>query len=170
MQKKVSSYFHNKVLIRLFLSYALIIVIFLAVYVGLYMTICSAFYRSAAERDLQQKTDTWGMLMGRQLLSAQSVCSAVNTSENTRSIFSDVYVEGSTIDPMQMYKMLNGLKGIKGASTNRNIYTAQARHQPKPALLEKRHGNRKKTLRNLLTLTLCHSVFCYCHGRGGDRR
>ena len=122
MQKRESSYFRSRIFIRLFLSYALIIVIFLALYIGLYLVSCSSFYRSAAEREMQRKAASWATMMDRQLLAAQSVCAAVNTSENTRSILSDVYVEGRTIDSMQMYKMLNELKRIKGASANGNIY------------------------------------------------
>ena len=117
-----TSYFHSRIFIRLFLSYALIIAVFLALYVGMYLTACSTYYRSAAERETQQKAASWATVMDRQLLAAQSVCAAVNTSENTRSILSTVYVEGHTIDAMQMYRMLNELKRIKGASANMNVY------------------------------------------------
>ena len=122
VQKRESSYFRSRVFIRLFLSYALIIGLFLALYIGMYLSSCSTYYRSAAEQELQRRTDAWGTMMDRQLLAAQSVCAAVNTSENTRSILSNVYVEGRTIDSMQMYKMLNELKRIKGASANGNVY------------------------------------------------
>ena len=122
VQKRESSYLRSRVFIRLFLSYALIIGLFLALYIGMYLSSCSTYYRSAAEQELQRKTDAWGTMMDRQLLAAQSVCAAVKTSENTRSILSNVYVEGRTIDSMQMYKMLNELKRIKGASANGNVY------------------------------------------------
>ena len=117
-----TSYFHSRMFIRLFLSYALIIAAFLALYVGLYLSFCSANWRSGVQREMQQKADSWATMMDRQLLAAQSVCAAVNTSENTRSILSTVYVEGHTIDAMQMYSMLNELKRIKGASANVNVY------------------------------------------------
>ncbi|MDD7175731.1 MAG: AraC family transcriptional regulator [Clostridiales bacterium] len=117
-----TSYFHSRMFIRLFLSYALIIAAFLALYVGLYLSFCSANWRSGVQREMKQKADSWATMMDRQLLAAQSVCAAVNTSENTRSILSTVYVEGHTIDAMQMYRMLNELKRIKGASANVNVY------------------------------------------------
>lgn len=120
--QKRESYFRSRVFIRLFLSYALIIGLFLALYIGMYLSSCSRYYKGAAERELQRQADAWGTMMDRQLLAAQSVCAAVNTSENTRSILSNVYVEGRTIDSMQMYKMLNELKRIKGASANGNVY------------------------------------------------
>lgn len=122
MQKKEGSYFRSRVFIRLFLSYALMIAVFFALYIGMYLTFSHTFHRNAAERAMQQKTMFWATMMDRQLLAAQSVCAAVNTSENTRSILSNVYVEGRTIDSMQMYKMLNELKRIKGASANGNVY------------------------------------------------
>ena len=117
-----TSYFHSRMFIRLFLSYALIIAAFLALYVGLYLSFCSANWRSGVQREMQQKAESWATMMDRQLLAAQSVCAAANTSENTRSILSTVYVEGHTIDAMQMYRMLNELKRIKGASANVNVY------------------------------------------------
>ena len=122
MQKKEGSYFRSRVFIRLFLSYALMIAVFFALYIGMYLTFSHTYHRSAAERAMQQKTMFWATMMDRQLLAAQSVCAAVNTSETTRSILSNVYVEGRTIDSMQMYKMLNELKRIKGASANGNVY------------------------------------------------
>ena len=122
MQKKEGSYFRSRVFIRLFLSYALMIAVFFALYIGMYLTFSNTFQHNAAERAMQQKTMFWATMMDRQLLAAQSVCAAVNTSENTRSILSNVYVEGRTIDSMQMYKMLNELKRIKGASANGNVY------------------------------------------------
>ena len=102
MQKKEGSYFRSRVFIRLFLSYALMIAVFFALYIGMYLTFSHTFQRNAAERAMQEKTMFWETMMDRQLLAAQSVCAAVNTSENTRSILSNVYVEGRTIDSMQM--------------------------------------------------------------------
>lgn len=61
-------------------------------------------------------------MMDQQLLSAQSICASVNTSESARALMQSVYVEGKTIDSMQLYKLLNDLKRIKGASANMNIY------------------------------------------------
>ena len=116
MQKKEKTYFHSKVFIRLFF------IAFLTLYTGTYLLSYSSYHRGIVEREMQQKTAAWATQMDQQLLAAQSVCAAVNTSENTRSILSTVYVEGHTIDSMQMYKMLNELKRIKGASANMNVY------------------------------------------------
>ncbi|MGN0746970.1 MAG: helix-turn-helix transcriptional regulator [Aristaeellaceae bacterium] len=123
MQKSETSYFHSRVFIRLFLSYVLIIMVFLGVYAATYLVAYSSYHREMVEREMQQKADAWGMMLDQQLMTAQNVCAAVNTSENCRSILQTVYVEGRTIDSMQLYKMLNELKRIKGATSNINLYT-----------------------------------------------
>lgn len=123
MDAHSTSYFHSKVFIRLFLSYILIIVVFLAFYTGIYLVTYSSYHEDTVERELQSKAAAWGTMMDQQLLSAQSVCAAVNTSESCRSVLQTVYVEGKTIDSMQLYKILGELKRIKGASSNMNVYS-----------------------------------------------
>ena len=123
MDAHSTSYFHSKVFIRLFLSYILIIVVFLALYTGIYLVTYSSYHEDTVEREMQSKASAWGTMMDQQLLSAQSVCAAVNTSESCRSVLQTVYVEGKTIDSMQLYKILGELKRIKGASSNMNVYS-----------------------------------------------
>ena len=123
MDKNQITYFHSKVFIRLFLSYVLIIVVFLALYTGIYLASYSSYHEDIVSREMQQQTSAWGMRMDQQLFSAQSVCQAVNTSENCRSVLQTVYVEGKTIDSMQLYKMLGELRRIKGATSNMNVYS-----------------------------------------------
>ena len=123
MDKIDSTYFHSKVFIRLFLSYVLIIVVFLVLYTGSYLVSYSSYHDDIVSREMQQQASAWGMLMDQQLFSAQSVCQAVNTSENCRSVLQTVYVEGKTIDSMQLYKMLGELRRIKGATSNMNVYS-----------------------------------------------
>ena len=122
MDKQGTSYFHSKVFIRLFLSYVLIIAVFLALYTGIYLVTYSSYHEDQVSREMQQKASAWGMMMDQQLFSAQSVCAAVNTSETCRNVLQTVYVEGKTIDSMQLYKMLGELKRIKGATSNMNVY------------------------------------------------
>lgn len=123
MDKRENVYFRSKVFIRLFLSYVLIIAVFLTLYTGIYVAAYSSYYEDMIGREMQQKATAWGMMMDQQLFSAQSVCAAVNTSENCRSVLQTVYVEGKTIDSMQLYKMLGELKRIKGATSNMNVYS-----------------------------------------------
>lgn len=122
VQKKEKNYFHSKVFIRLFLSYALIIIVFLALYTGTYLFSYSSHHRSIVEREMQQKTAAWATQMDQQLLVAQSACSAVNTSESSREVLYTAYAQGKTIDSMQLYRMLNELKRIKGSSANVHVY------------------------------------------------
>lgn len=122
MQKKEKTYFHSKVFIRLFLSYVLIIIAFLTLYTVMYLFSYSSYHRSIVEREMQQKTAAWATQMDQQLLAAQSVCAAVNTSESSREVLYTAYAQGQTIDSMQLYKMLNELKRIKGSSANMHVY------------------------------------------------
>ena len=122
MNKQETSYFHSRVFIRLFLSYVLIIVVFLVVYTCIYLVSYSSYHEDITSREMQQQASAWAMQMDQQLFSAQSVCAAVNTSENCRNVLQTVYVEGKTIDSMQLYKMLGELKRIKGATSNMNVY------------------------------------------------
>lgn len=122
MQKKEKTYFHSKVFIRLFLSYALIIMVFLTLYTGTYLFSYSSYHRGIVEREMQQKTAAWATAMDQQLLAAQSACSAVNTSESSREVLYTAYAQGKTIDSMQLYRMLNELKRIKGSSANMHVY------------------------------------------------
>ena len=92
MDKRENVYFRSKVFIRLFLSYVLIIAVFLTLYTGIYVAAYSSYYEDMVSREMQQKATAWGMMMDQQLFSAQSVCAAVNTSENCRSVLQTVYV------------------------------------------------------------------------------
>ncbi|MBQ8654047.1 MAG: helix-turn-helix transcriptional regulator [Clostridia bacterium] len=122
MLKHEPSYFRSKIFKQLFLSYVLIIAVFLAVYTGIYLVTYSSYHEDMTRREMQQQAASWGMAMDQQLLSAQSVCAAVNTSENCRSILQTAYVEKKTIDSMQLYKMLAELRRIKGSTSNMNVY------------------------------------------------
>lgn len=122
MQKNENSYFRSKVFKQLFLSYVLIIMVFLGLYAAFYMLIYSSHHEDMASREMQQQAAAWGTMMDQQLFSAQNVCANVNTSENCRDILQTAYVEKRTIDSMQLYKMLGELKRIKGSTSNMNVY------------------------------------------------
>ena len=122
MQKNENSYFRSKVFKQLFLSYVLIIMVFLGLYAAFYMLIYSSHHEDMASREMQQQAAAWGTMMDQQLFSAQNVCASVNTSENCRDILQTAYVEKRTIDSMQLYKMLGELKRIKGSTSNMNVY------------------------------------------------
>ncbi len=119
---RVPEEFRSKVFIRLFLSYVVIISAFLLIYMAFYMYSYSTHYADTAAQEWQRKTVLWATQMDQQLLSAQSLCAAVNTSESCRDTLQTVYVERDTINTMQLYRMLNELKRIKGSSSNMNVY------------------------------------------------
>lgn len=119
---RIPEEFRSRVFIRLFLSYVGIISAFLLLYMGYYMYSYSTHYADAASQEWQRQTVAWATQMDQQLLSAQSLCAAVNTSESCRDALQTAYVERKTVDTMQLYRMLNELKRIKGSSSNMNVY------------------------------------------------
>lgn len=123
MQKKPQHYFKSRVFIRLFLSYAVLIFAFLALYAGWYVYTYQKDYAEAQQQAMRQKAAALGTLMDQQLITAQQQCAAVNNSENCRDIFQSVYVEKKAVDAMQLYKAINEIKRVKGASSNMNIYS-----------------------------------------------
>lgn len=119
---RIPEEFRSRVFIRLFLSYVGIISAFLLLYMGYYMYSYSTHYADTASQEWQRQTVAWATQMDQQLLSAQSLCAAVNTSESCRDALQTAYVERKTVDTMQLYRMLNELKRIKGSSSNMNVY------------------------------------------------
>ena len=115
-------FFKSRVFTRLFLSYVILITAFMGFYAVWYFWTYDNQYAEATAQSYQQKAITWGSAMDHQLLCAQNVCSSVNSSESCRSILQTAYVEKKVINSLQMYKMLNELTRIKGASSNLNIY------------------------------------------------
>ena len=116
------SYFRSKVFIRLFLSYVLIIVVFVAFYCAWYVRSYASHREDLVMREAQQQTKALGTLVDQQILSAQSLCAAINSSDSCREILQTAYIERKTIDSMQLFRVLNELKRIKGSSNNMNIY------------------------------------------------
>ena len=116
------SYFRSKVFIRLFLSYVLLIVLFVVFYCAWYVSSYASHREDLVRREAQQQTEALGTLIDQQLLSAQSLCAAVNSSDSCREILQTTYIEHKVIDSMQLFRVLNELKRIKSLSNNMNIY------------------------------------------------
>ena len=112
--KKRLRYFRSGVFKRMFLSYALIILLLFGAFM---VWTVLAYRREAAEsarKDWEQRAVSWGNWMDQQLMQAQMLCSAVNASESARSALQTVYVEKKTMNALQLYNMLGELNRIKG--------------------------------------------------------
>ena len=116
-------YFNSKVFKRLFLSYVLLIICFVTVYSGWYLISYSKQYGRDAEEACEQRVLALSTAMDRQLFDAQSMCDAVNASENCSAFFQRVYVEKTAPDSMQLYRMINEMRRIRAYSTNMSVYS-----------------------------------------------
>ena len=122
-EKNKTRYFQSGVFKRLFLSHAMIILLVFGLFVGWSLV---SYQREAAqlkEREWEQRAASWGTWMDQQLMQAQSLCAAVNISENARDILQTAYVEKKTINAMQLYNMLGELNRIKATARNVSIYS-----------------------------------------------
>jgi len=116
-------YFKSRVFKRLFASYLIVIIAWLALYTGWYLYT----YRARGDEEIRNRFErmvtSWEMAMDQQIMSARSVCYFVNASESCRTILKTVYIEKEAIDSMQLYRMLGELKRIKAVNGDINIYS-----------------------------------------------
>ena len=115
-------YFRSAVFKRLFLSYALIILLAFGAFIG--WSVASNLRESSqlAEREWQQKAASFGTWMDQQLMQAQMLCAAVNSSESARSSLQTVYVEKETMNSLQLYNLLGDLTRIMGSVRSKSLY------------------------------------------------
>ena len=121
--KRRGGYFRSRVFKRLFLSYALIILVLF----GFFIVWAGISYRREAEdlarKEWEQKGISWGNWMDQQLMQAQMLCAAVNASESARSALQTVYVEKGTMNALQLYNLLGELNRIKGSARSAGLYS-----------------------------------------------
>lgn len=91
-QTKNPSFLQSRMFRTLFVTYVLIIVVFVSIYAVSYVSMCQDNLRSAVRQSSEQEAYTWALYADQQLLSAQSMCNALNASENCRAILQSNYV------------------------------------------------------------------------------
>ena len=114
--KARQSYFRSSVFKRMFLSYALIILVLFGIFIGWTLLAYRRETTELAKQEWEQRAVTWGNWMDQQLMQAQILCGAVNASETARSALQTVYVEKKTMSALQLYNMLGELNRIKGSA------------------------------------------------------
>ncbi len=122
MQGKKTGYFKSRVFRGLFLSYALIIVLFVAGFCGWYFYAYRNSTRAMAREYCAQQASALCTRVDRHLLVAQGLCNAMNSSESIRELFQRDCIEGKTVDSMLLYRALNELKRIKASSGSLDVY------------------------------------------------
>ena len=80
--KARQSYFRSSVFKRMFLSYALIILVLFGIFIGWTLLAYRRETTELAKQEWEQRAVTWGTWMDQQLMQAESLCAAVNASES----------------------------------------------------------------------------------------
>ncbi len=119
----IRRYFRSGVFKRMFLSYAIIIVLLFLLVSGWYVVHYRREAESITEREWSQRSASWGTWMDQQLMQAQGLCAAINASESCRDVLRTAYVEKKTVDSLQLYNMLGELNRIKGSARSISIYS-----------------------------------------------
>ena len=123
MTGRENSYFKSSFFRKLFLSYALLILVFVGAYSVWYISSYRDAYRASAREACRQKASAFGTETDRELLIAQSLCSAINASDSFRGLHQSLYIEKKPVDSMQLYRVMLELKRIKGASASPDVYS-----------------------------------------------
>ena len=123
MQGKPERYFKSRFFRRLFLSYALIIVLFVAGFCAWYIHSYRVNTRSMARENCIQRANAFCTQVDRYLLVAQGLCNAMNSSESIRELYQTTYIENKTVDSLLLYQALSELKRVKGSSGSLAVYT-----------------------------------------------
>ncbi|MCR4876518.1 MAG: hypothetical protein K5922_05055, partial [Clostridiales bacterium] len=121
--RKRVHYFRSVVFKRLFLSYAVIILLIFGASMGWSAVSDLRESSEMAVREWEQRAASWGTWMDQQLMQAQMLCASVNASESARTSLQTVYVEKKTMNSMQLYNMLGDLTRIMGSVRSTSLYS-----------------------------------------------
>ena len=101
---KLKHYLRSRIFRRLFLSYALIIVLFVACFCAWYLHSYRVTTRSMAREACIQRANAFCTRMDRYLLVAQGLSNAMNSSESIRELYQKTYIENKTVDSLLLYR------------------------------------------------------------------
>lgn len=123
MLVKEKGYLKSRFFRKLFLSYVLLILVFVAVYCIWYLYAYQQNYRSSMLESCWQKAYAFGTESDRDLLTAQSLCGAINTSDTLRNLYQTLHIEKKTVDSMLLYRVLSEMKHIKSFAASLDVYS-----------------------------------------------
>ena len=116
-------YLKSRFFRKLFLSYVLLIVVFVSAYCIWYVLAYQKNYRDSMLETCRQRASAFSNETDRDLLTARSLCSAMNASDSFRSLYQTIYIEKKTVDSMQLYRALADLKRIKASFPSLDVYS-----------------------------------------------
>ena len=122
MKKAKLNHFKSKLFIKLFLSYLIIITLFLVAFSGLIIYDAISMYHSKKNQEYHLKIEALANSMDLQILSAKNIIASVNSSETIRQMYTSVVVEKKSLDPYLFYQGLGEISNMKKLSNNLDIF------------------------------------------------
>ena len=119
---KTENLFRSSFFRKLFLSYVLLIVVSLAVFCSWYLWSYNANQRAAVREDARQQAAAFATRTDQNLLIAQSLAGAMNSSEILRSMYQAVCIEKKTPDSLLLYRSQSELSRVKASSGSLEVY------------------------------------------------
>ena len=123
MEGKNENLFRSSFFRRLFLSYVLLILATIAVLCAWYLYSYRTANESAERNEAQQQATAFATRTDQNLLIAQSLTGAMNSSEILRNMYQSICIEGKTPDSMLLYRSQTELSRVKASSGNLEVYT-----------------------------------------------
>ena len=121
--KKEENLFRSTLFRRLFLSYVVLILLFLAGASTWYLTSYSENERNNRLKSARQTAESFATEADRTLLTARALCSAMDASESIRNLYQTILIEKSTPDSMQLYKVRSEITRIKASADSLEVYS-----------------------------------------------
>ncbi len=122
MEGKNEKLFRSSFFRRMFLSYVLLILVSIAVFCVWYLYSYRATAVSAARSEARQQATAFATRTDQNLLIAQSLTGAMNSSEILRNMYQSFCIEKKTPDSMLLYQSQSELSRVKASSGNLEVY------------------------------------------------
>lgn len=122
MKKAKLNHFKSKLFIKLFLSYLIIITLFLVAFSSLIIYDAVTMFQSKKNQEYHLKIEALANSMDLQILSAKNIIASINSSETIKQMYTSVVVEKKSMDPYLFYKGLGELSNMKKLSNSLDIF------------------------------------------------
>ncbi len=122
MESKNENLFRSSFFRKLFLSYALIILVSIAAFCSWYLVSYSANQVSAVRNEASRQATAFATRTDQNLLIAQSLTGAMNSSEILRNMYQSICIEKKTPDSLLLYRSQSELSRVKASSGNLEVY------------------------------------------------
>ena len=122
MEGKNENLFRSSFFRKLFLSYVLLILLSLAAFCSWYLYSYNENQRSAVRENARQQATAFATRTDQNLLIAQSLTGAMNSSEILRNMYQAICIEKNTPDSLLLYRSQTELSRVKASSGNLEVY------------------------------------------------